>query len=339
MNVGKRPTLGTRKDNNQSFQVTQDPKAPPQRPRQQVDRMAGLLTIHTPMSEAQPDSQPPTGIAPQPGIAQRLLRLKPYFWRQRSVWALAIGATLVAALTEPLIPALFQPLLDNGFAENSLPLWSIPLVVIGLFGLRGLAHFVAQYALARVTNDGMEKLRSDLFSKLVRADLSLFNRQSASALSNTVVYEVQVGASQLVSALIGLTRDGFTLLALVGYLMWLNWQLTLIVFAMVPLTLWVVRVASTRLRGLSRKAQQNIGDLTQVVDEAVGGHRVVKLYGGEDYELLFTIRQSDYEKVRELSGIHFIGHITSAEAGLAMVDKSEHETPLKAQGWDGLRGA
>ncbi|KZR98661.1 Lipid A export ATP-binding/permease MsbA-like protein, partial [Daphnia magna] len=116
------------------------------------------------------------------------------------------------ALAEPLIPALFQPLLDNGFAQNSLPLWSIPLVVIGLFGLRGLAHFVAQYALARVTNDGMEKLRSDLFGKLVRADLSLFSRQSASALSNTVVYEVQIGASQLVSALIGLTRDGFTLL-------------------------------------------------------------------------------------------------------------------------------
>jgi subfamily B ATP-binding cassette protein MsbA len=139
------------------------------------------------MSEAQPVPTPPTGFAPQPGIAQRLLRLKPYFWRQRSVWALAIGATLVAALTEPLIPALFQPLLDSGFAQNSLPLWSIPLVVIGLFGLRGLAHFVAQYALARVTNDGMEKLRSDLFAKLVRADLSLFSRQSASALSNTVV--------------------------------------------------------------------------------------------------------------------------------------------------------
>ena len=71
--------------------------------------MAGLLTIASPMSEAPPDSQPPTGFAQQPGIAQRLLRLKPYFWRQRSVWALAIGATLVAALTEPLIPALFQP--------------------------------------------------------------------------------------------------------------------------------------------------------------------------------------------------------------------------------------
>ena len=59
------------------------------------------------MSEAKTAPIPPTGITPQPGIAQRLLRLKPYFWRQRGVWMLAIGATLVAALTEPLIPALF----------------------------------------------------------------------------------------------------------------------------------------------------------------------------------------------------------------------------------------
>ena len=233
------------------------------------------------MSEAPPDSQPPSGFAPEPGIAQRLLRLKPYFWRQRSVWALAVGATLVAALTEPLIPALFQPLLDNGFAQNSLPLWSIPLVVIGLFGLRGLAHFVSQYALARVTNDGMEKLRSDLFAKLVRADLSLFNRQSASALSNTVVYEVQIGASQLVSALIGLTRDGFTLMALVGYLMWLNWQLTLVVFTVAPGLSWIMKVLSRRLYGLTKESQKATDDLAYVVEENVLAHRMVRLHGAQ----------------------------------------------------------
>jgi thiamine-monophosphate kinase len=59
--------------------------------------------------------------------------------------------------------------------------------------------------------------------------------------------------------------------------------------------------------------------------------------GGEDYELLFTIRQEDYEKARELEGVQFIGHVTEASAGLALVDKSDHVTPLKAQGWDGLR--
>ena len=231
-------------------------------------------------------SKPSPTLAPaQPSIRQRLLRLKPYFVRQKWVWALAMGATLVAALTEPLIPALFQPLLDNGFAENKLPLWSIPLAVIGLFSVRGLAHFVAQYALARVTNDGMEKLRSDLFAKLVRADLSLFSRQSASALSNTVVYEVQVGASQLVSALIGLTRDGFTLLALVGYLMWLNWQLTLVVFTVAPGLSWIMKVLSRRLYGLTKESQQATDRLAYVVEENVLAHRMVRLHGAQAQQI------------------------------------------------------
>jgi ATP-binding cassette, subfamily B, bacterial MsbA len=234
------------------------------------------------MSSSKPSNVSATA---QPSIRQRLLRLKPYFVRQKWVWALAMGATLVAALTEPLIPALFQPLLDNGFAENTLPLWSIPLAVMGLFTVRGLAHFVAQYALARVTNDGMEKLRSDLFAKLVRSDLSLFNRQSASALSNTVVYEVQVGASQLVSALIGLTRDGFTLLALVGYLMWLNWQLTLVVFTVAPGLSWIMKVLSRRLYGLTKESQQATDHLAYVVEENVLAHRMVRLHGAQTQQI------------------------------------------------------
>jgi len=240
-----------------------------------------LLTISEHMS-----SQPPTPAATpqQSSIRQRLVRLAPYFAKQRSVWVLAIGATLVAALTEPLIPALFQPLLDNGFTQNKLPLWSIPLVVVGLFSLRGLAHFLAQYALARVTNDGMEKLRSDLFGKLIRADLSLFSRQSASALSNTVVYEVQTGASQLVSALIGLSRDGFTLLALIAYLMWLNWQLTLVVFTVAPGLSWIMKVLSRRLYRLTKESQQATDDLAYVVEENVLAHRMVRLHGAQDQQ-------------------------------------------------------
>ncbi len=227
----------------------------------------------------------PQATAPPISIRHRMLKLAPYFARQRSVWALAIAATLVAALTEPLIPALFQPLLDKGFAENSLPLWSIPLVVIGLFALRGLAHFTGQYAMARVTNDGMEKLRADLFSKLVHADLSLFGRQSASALSNTVVYEVQTGAAQLVSAMIGLTRDGFTLLALVGYLMWLNWKLTLVVFTVAPGLSYIMKVLSKRLYRLTRESQQATDDLAYVVEENVLAHRMIRLHGAQDQQM------------------------------------------------------
>lgn len=63
---------------------------------------------------------------------------------------------------------------------------------------------------------------------------------------------------------------------------------------------------------------------------------VAALSGGEDYELLFTIRQSDFEKVKEIKGLTFIGHITDAAAGLALIDQGGHETPLKAQGWNSL---
>jgi len=212
-------------------------------------------------------------------VRQRLLRFSPYFGTQRGVWAVAVLATLIGAATEPLIPALFQPLLDQGFARNALPLWSIPVAVVGLFLVRGAANFTAQYALARITNDGMEKLRQDLFARLMGADLSVFGKHSASSLSNTVVYEVQNGANQLVSALIGLSRDGFTLIALISYLLWLNWKLTLAVFVVAPGLNWIMRSLSRRLYRLTRQSQQATDDLAYVVEENVLAHRVVRLHG------------------------------------------------------------
>jgi len=227
---------------------------------------------------------PPTPTPATPAaesIRQRLLRLKGYFGHQRGVWAVAIAATLVAAFTEPLIPALFQPLLDQGFAQNALPLWSVPLAVMGIFLLRGIAHYMGQYALARITNDGMEKLRQDLFAQLMRAELGLFSRQSASTLSNTIVYEVQNGAGQLVSAVIGLTRDGFTLLALVGYLLWINWKLTLVVFTVAPGLSWVMKTLSNRLYRLTKESQQATDELAYVVEENVLAQRMVRLHGAQ----------------------------------------------------------
>lgn len=212
-------------------------------------------------------------------------KLAPYFGNQKGIWAVAVLATLMAALTEPMIPALFQPLLDKGFAENKLPLWAIPVAVVGLFAVRGVANFISQYALSRLTNDGMEKLRSELFEKLMKADLSLFSKQSASALSNTIVYEVQNGASQLVSAVIALARDGFTLIALLSYLMWLNWKLTLVVFTVAPGLSWIMKALSRRLYKLTKETQSATDDLAYVVEENVLAHRVVRLQGGQAHQM------------------------------------------------------
>ncbi len=216
---------------------------------------------------------------------KRMLRLWPYFGKQRSVWILALVATLVAASTEPLIPALFKPLLDEGFAENSLPLWMVPAAVIGIFLVRGAAFFVSQYALARIANNGMQALRDTLFQRLMQAEMSVFSQQSASALSNTLVYEVQTGATQLISALLGLSRDGFTLIALIAYLMFLNWKLTLLVFVVVPGSAWVMKILSKRLYGLTRDSQAATDNLAYVVEENVLAHRMVRLHGAQETQL------------------------------------------------------
>ncbi|UUC95440.1 MULTISPECIES: lipid A export permease/ATP-binding protein MsbA [Comamonas] len=240
-------------------------------------------------------------------LMQRLKRLTPYFSGQRWAWGLAIFATLVGAATEPAMPALLKPLLDSGFTAGSLPLWTVPVFLIGLFVIRGLAQFTGQYALARITNDGMLGLRQKLFERLLAADMSLFSRQSASALSNTIVYEVQTGAQQLVQAMMSISRDGFTLIALLGYLIYLNWQLTLIVAFMVPGVAWVMKTLSRRLYRITKSSQTATDELAYVVEENVLAHRMVRLHGAQ------ASQQSRFgELSRQLRGLNTKATIASA---------------------------
>ena len=214
-------------------------------------------------------------------LMTRLARLAVYFGHQRLAWGLAIAATLVGAVTEPMIPALLQPLLDKGFTQGTLQLWTVPLAIMGVFLIRGLAQFIGQYALAKIANEGMLLLRKALFERVLAADMGLFGRQSASALSNTVVYEVQNGSNLLVQALLGLSRDGFTLIALLGYLLYLNWQLTLIVAVVVPGVAWIMKTLSRRLYKLTKFSQQATDELAYVVEENVLAHRMVRLHGAQ----------------------------------------------------------
>ena len=210
-----------------------------------------------------------------------LTYVKPY-WR---MFALSLVALILTAATEPMLPALFKPLLDQGFvAKDQAFIRWVPLLLLALFVVRGLTSFVSTYCMAWVGSRLVMDLRAAMFDKLMTLPTRYFDQNPSGQLIAQLAFNVTQVTQSATSSLTTLVRDTVTVLGLLGYLVWLNWQLTLIVFALVPLTLWVVRMASKRLRGLSRKAQQNIGDLTQVVDEAVGGHRVVKLYGGETYE-------------------------------------------------------
>jgi subfamily B ATP-binding cassette protein MsbA len=207
--------------------------------------------------------------------------LAPYFGRARAAWALAIAGTIVASATEPLVPALLKPLLDQGFQGGGIPLWMVPATLLLIFAVRGMAGFLADIALAKITQDGLKSLRQDMFARLLDARLSLFREQNATALSNTVVFEVQNGATMLVNSVIALLKDSVALIALLAYLLYLNWQLTLIVFLIVPGVALLIRTVSRRLYRIARNTQTATNDLAYVVEENVLAARVVRLHGGQ----------------------------------------------------------
>jgi subfamily B ATP-binding cassette protein MsbA len=215
---------------------------------------------------------------------QRAARLAPYFKDSRSAWGVAALASIFTAATEPLTAALMQPLIDKGFHGGAIPLWLIPIVVVGLFATRGVASFVAQYALSWAANQGVVSLRSAMFRHLLQASPTLFGQHSASTLTNTVVYEVQGGAQQLMSGVNTLVKDSLTLFGLFGYLMWLNWKLTLLVSVLLPAVGWVMRTVGKRLRRLTQAGQQATDELAYVVEENVLASRIVRMHGAAPVE-------------------------------------------------------
>jgi ATP-binding cassette, subfamily B, bacterial MsbA len=234
--------------------------------------------------------------APRPdGVVRalwpRVQRLFPYF--SGTGWAMSamITATTVAAVSEPVIPALMKPLLDRGFQGAAFNLWIVPLALMGLFALRGLAGFIAHYSLAYMANQAMLTLRSRLFGRLLDAPMTMFGQTSASTLSNTVVYEVQTGTTLLVNSMLSLIKDSLTLVALLAYLLYINWKLTLIVLVIFPGVALVMKVLSRRLHRITQASQQATDRLAYVVEENVLAHRVVRLHEaqqaqGERFERL-----------------------------------------------------
>ena len=214
-----------------------------------------------------------------PTLLQRFARIAPYFRQSRLAVGVAFVASLLGALTEPLIPELMKPLLDQGFSGGKLALWMVPVAIVGIFALRGAAGFIAQYALSWAAHRGVQNLREVLFQRILTAQPAMFTRHSTSNLTNTLVYEVQSGAQQLVNSVLTLLKDSLTLLALLVYLFWLNWKLTLFVGVLFPAVALLMRSVGKRLHRLAREGQDATDGLAYVVEENVLAWRIVRLHG------------------------------------------------------------
>ena len=211
-------------------------------------------------------------------LRARIARIAPFFASSRRGFVIAFFASIVGALTEPVIPLLLRWLLDNGFQLGKVPLWTVPLAVVGLTVVRGLAGFVAQYGMSWAANRGVLVMRQAMFARLLDAEPSLFTRSAASHLITTLTFEVQNGATQLVYALQQLVRDSLTLVAMLAVLLYLNWQLTLVVAVLMPAVAMVMRYYSKRLHRYTVEAQLATQDLAYVVEENVLAWKSVRLH-------------------------------------------------------------
>jgi ATP-binding cassette, subfamily B, bacterial MsbA len=217
--------------------------------------------------------------SPSPPLKVRLARIAPFFRHSRKGFVIAAIGLIIGAATEPMIPRVLRYLVDEGFKPGGpASLWLVPVWIIGIFTIRGIAGFVAEYGLAWAANRGMLTMRQLMFERLLDARADLFTRQAASSLINTLTFEVQNGANQLVYSLQSLIRDSLVVVVLLVYLLLQNWQLTLFVVVLFPAVALAMRALSKRLHRLTVESQRATDALAYVVEENVLAWRIVRLH-------------------------------------------------------------
>jgi len=217
---------------------------------------------------------------------QLLLRLMRYLRPHYKLFIGAILATVVVAASETSMPALMKPLLDDGFTGKlNGTLWLVPFLLVGLAMARSLSQFASNYLLTRITSSVLFTLRQQMFSRLMHSRAEFFLKSTASSLINATVFEVGNGLAVMGSLAINFLRDVLTGVGLLGYLFYLNWSLTLIVLAIFPIVAFISNKINQRLRVLNRQQQVLTNDMSYIVEESSAGHKLIKLHGGQDYEM------------------------------------------------------
>lgn len=212
-------------------------------------------------------------------------RLLGYTWPYKGVFLLGILGMLGLAVTSGAFVALMKPIIDGGFVDKDPDIIRlIPIGVIGLFAFRGLSSFAAEYCVNWVGRKVIFDIRNTLFTHLMRLSSGFYDMNASGTLIAKLIFDVEQLARAATNAVLVIARDGFTVIVLILWMAYLNWKLTLVLVLLVPPAILVVRVMSQRLRKASRRIQESIGGISQVAQEAIEGHRIVKAFGAQELE-------------------------------------------------------
>lgn len=214
-----------------------------------------------------------------PAIYARLLTyLRPY-WK---AFALAVLGMVAIAATEPAFPAIMKYLLDHGFkTEDARMVWLIPSGIMLLFLVRGVFTFCTSYLMTWISTRLITDLRREMFAKILVLPPQVYHEQSAGKLISRLIYDVSLITEAATVVLVTIVRESLTAVALIAYLLYLDWKLTLITLAIGPLFAFIVKAFSQRIRAASRLTLDSIRLVSHAIEESVLAQKVIKIFGGQ----------------------------------------------------------
>ena len=216
-------------------------------------------------------------------IYGRLLTyVKPYWF----VFVIAVIAMLVFAATETGLAAIMKPLMDGTFVERDINTikW-IPIALIALFLVRGTANFITSYGLGWIARNAIKTLRQEMFEHLLLLPASFYDKNTPGILMSKLLYDVEQVANAATDAILSLIRDTLTIIGLLAWMLYLNGLLSLIILATVPIIAWLIYKISSRFRRISKTIQDSMGGVSHISSEIIEGHREVKTFDGQQYEI------------------------------------------------------
>lgn len=215
-------------------------------------------------------------------LYRRLLGyIKPY----KKIIALTLLTLLVIAIMEPLTAAILKELVDRSLIEKDPDSFvQVPLMLAGVFIIKGFAEYVSKVSSTWLAEKAILDIRADMYHKMQYLPLEQYDRYSTGKLMAKITYDVQQASNALSTAWVVIIRDSLTIIALLAYLLYISWQLTLLMAVIVPIVAFIIDKASKLMRHASSKMQNNMGQLTHQMEEGLTGHRDIKIYGAETYE-------------------------------------------------------
>ncbi|WP_438300503.1 lipid A export permease/ATP-binding protein MsbA [Pseudomonas sp. NMS19W] len=238
------------------------------------------------------DSSP----AASPSSLKIYFRLLGYVRPYISLFLISIVGFLIFASTQPMLGYILKYFVDGlsnpeavlfptvPYLRDLQLLQAVPLLIILIAAWQGLGSYLGNYFLAKVSLGLVHDLRVQLFNNLLVLPNRYFDKHNSGHLISRITFNVTMVTGAATDAIKVVIREGMTVIFLFASLLFMNWKLTLVMVAILPLIAVMVRTASKKFRKQSKKIQLAMGDVTHVASETIQGYRVVRSFGGETYE-------------------------------------------------------